>query len=106
MADPLCRVMDAQGVVDPNVTNGSIATKKAVAKVCLDPATLEVNSAAVVRLSPDEIRRIESDFQARTNRGRRLNDPILPDETIKALERAAKNASSNRLAPKPSDKKK
>jgi len=96
--------MDVNGVIDPKP---NAADKKTVAKVCLDPSTLEVNSAAVVRLSAAEIRKIETDFQIRTYRMSRQNEPlILSDQLIKALERAAKGASSAKPPSNPSDKKK
>src|SRR4051812_38818969 len=99
MADPLCRVMDANGVVDPN--KKSSTDKRLVARVCLDPSTLEVNSAAVVRLSTEEIGRIQRDFDTRMLGvpSRKYGPMVLSNETLKALEQAARAGSDPLIPP-------
>jgi hypothetical protein len=110
MAD-LCRVIDVNGVAGPATRSGSAAGKAAVAKVCIDPSTLEVSSAMVVHLSADEIQKIQRDYDTRIVRLHQPDrqdaartGPILKDKTIEALKRAAQGEPDR--TSKTSDKKK
>ena len=73
MPGPLCRILDVNGVVQSpqKDAKASTANRKNVAKVCVDPGTLEIVSAAKVQLSSAQIEQIQADFE-------RKRRPVLP----------------------------
>jgi len=113
MGDPLCRVIDVNGVAGPGTRSASAIGKTAVAKVCIDPSTLEISSAMVVHLTAEEIQKTQRDYDRRVLELRQSDrhdaggfGPIrlLSEKALKALERAANGPPDQ--PPKTSDKKK
>lgn len=66
MADPLCRIMDVYGVAQAGTADLKANSQRSVAKVCVDPNTLEITSAIRARLSEAEIHKIQENFNSRT----------------------------------------